>query len=741
MYMSVKPRNLPATRWLLACLFGMVVIMSACGSGPEEKSYELPGATDYIIRDVIIKGVDALDVDAIKEGLATQEDPGWRTSISWMPILGADHNYYNYVEWERDKERIVTYYKARGYFDARIASESFVQNDEEKWVRLTVEVFEGKPTTVTTVQFAGLQGTELTPAELKKALSIKEGERFVESRYTTSKEELAIKLERMSYAYASVRGQVLVDPRAREARITYFIDSGPASTFGEVKVEGLEMVDEEHVRRAATIQPGNPYDPRVMQESQEALYDLRVFSLVKVSTEYELTEFESFGDEENAREKEEEEESEALGISELINQAQTEAEERTELDPLVPVVIRVAESPPWNLRLGASAEAEVNRQALQGLLNWSNPNIFGSFWRVEQFNAIGYAWAPDFLEPFNDGIIASSELRLTRPQFLERLTTFKSRIKFERDVFEGYDLISPSLRVGLERTFFDHLHLEVSYNFELNRLTSVNPSLVATDVFISDYILEYLEQRIRLDYRDEVLNPKRGWQLELVLNEAFGYLTLGESRYLKVLVGGEFYIPFDLGLMQVLGFRARVGSIYNLDTRSEIPVPEKIYAGGVDSMRSFGRRQISFWTKSGRALEIGAASKLELSIEHRLRLSKNFLDVGELWSALFVDAASVGLGQLYANTGSNERGFTTIPKLADTLLWGLGGGVFWLTPVGPVRFDIAFTLSDTENDPRFRRCATDELVCEPEDRVPLDEDPIQDRISGYSFYIGIGHSF
>ena len=41
-------------------------------------------------------------------GLATREDPGWRTKswISWFPVLGAQPIYFNELEWQRDKARI-----------------------------------------------------------------------------------------------------------------------------------------------------------------------------------------------------------------------------------------------------------------------------------------------------------------------------------------------------------------------------------------------------------------------------------------------------------------------------------------------------------------------------------------------------------------------------------------------------------------------------------------------------------
>jgi outer membrane protein assembly factor BamA len=253
--------------------------------------------------------------------------------------------------------------------------------------------------------------------------------------------------------------------------------------------------------------------------------------------------------------------------------------------------------------------------------------------------------------------------------------------------------------------------------------------------------LEYLEQRIRLDFRDNILNPRSGWMLELSFQEAMDYLTLGQSDFVKVSAGGEVYFPYELWVPQVLAFRTRLSTIYNVGRATGIPVPEKLYAGGVDSMRSFGRQQISYYTQAGEALPIGAQSSMEAAIESRLRLSKNALGIGDFWGVLYVDAASVARGQLFTDTEANETGSVQISELVDTMLYGAGLGFFWLTPIGPIRADFAYTISDLENDIRFRRCPAIIADCTLGSALPVDQDPIQERISGYSFYIGIGHSF
>jgi len=223
--------------------------------------------------------------------------------------------------------------------------------------------------------------------------------------------------------------------------------------------------------------------------------------------------------------------------------------------------------------------------------------------------------------------------------------------------------------------------------------------------------------------------------------QATDYLTLGQTDYVKGSLAGQAYFPYHLLVPQVLAFRAHIASIYNVGRATGIPIPEKLYAGGVDSMRSFGRQQISYYTQVGEPLPIGAQSQLDGAIESRTRLNRDALGVGALWMSLFVDAASVARGQIMFDTAANDLGVVSVADLANTLLYGAGVGFYWLTPIGPVRADFAYTLSNYENDERFRRCPSYVADCTEDSALAPAANAVLDRISGYSFYIGIGHSF
>ncbi len=735
-------------RFHIAWLVFFALTTLGCAGAEKKTDYVLPGTTDLKVEQLVIRGVDAVDKDLLLGGLATREDPGWRTSIAWMPLIGADPVFFNFVEWDRDLQRIVTYYQSQGYFNAQVVSRNVLQDTKAKTVRLQATINEGKATSITNVVFHGLDGTGIKPEDLLAASQLETGARFTQKAYVQARDNVTGYLQGKSYAHVVVRGRVVVDPKLRTTNISFMVDPGPACRFGKVTVEGLETVDREFVDTALAFEEGQAFDPQMLQDSQESIYALQVFSLVKVMTQQELDEYESFGKVETDAVTEAEtpavqaaDGAPQLGIDALLNQVQESAYKRSALSDVVPIVIRLKETKLWNVRVGVSAEAEVNRQALLARFDWSNPNFFGGLRRVEHFNAAGYAWAPGILGPLNDGYILDSELRFTRPQFIERLTSFKSKLRLSRDVYEGYNKFTPQVQVGLERVFFKHLSVEVLYNFSFNRITSIDPSLVISDEFIDDYVLEYLQQTLRLDYRNDFLNPTEGWMIEAMSQQATDYLTLGQTDYIKGSLAGQIYFPYRLLVPQVLAIRAHIASIYNVGRATGIPIPEKLYAGGVDSMRSFGRQQISYYTQVGEPLPIGAQSQLDGSVESRIRLDRNALGVGAVWMSLFLDAASVSRGQINLETAANDQGVVSVAELAQTLLYGAGVGLYWLTPIGPVRADFAYTLSDYENDERFRRCPSFIAECTAGSALPASDNAVLDRISGYSFYIGIGHSF
>ena len=137
---------------------------------------------------------------------------------------------------------------------------------------------------------------------------------------------------------------------------------------------------------------------------------------------------------------------------------------------------------------------------------------------------------------------------------------------------------------------------------------------------------------------------------------------------------GRWYsgLPFR----SVLATKVYGGLIVNLSEEGEVPNFERFFAGGLSSVRGWPFNQLGPKDDMGEA--VGGKSKFESSIELRTRLGKY------LGTAIFLD-----VGQVDPQFSAFDLG---------QLKWAVGGGIRYLSPVGPIRLDAGRRLSDDNTD-------------------------------------------
>ena len=172
---------------------------------------------------------------------------------------------------------------------------------------------------------------------------------------------------------------------------------------------------------------------------------------------------------------------------------------------------------------------------------------------------------------------------------------------------------------------------------------------------------------------DDLLNPKRGYQFRLEVRGSLDALvsdvTLGQ-----VLAAGSFMMPLSRKL--TLHTRVEAATTLKDDELSQVPPSMRFFVGGDNSVRGYAYKSRGPRNEFGDVT--GGDSLLVGSIEAEYSLT-------EQWGlALFYDAGS-------AFNASHEI----------EIIQGTGIGVRRYTPIGPIKFDLAYRIDEKDNGVRL----------------------------------------
>ena len=176
------------------------------------------------------------------------------------------------------------------------------------------------------------------------------------------------------------------------------------------------------------------------------------------------------------------------------------------------------------------------------------------------------------------------------------------------------------------------------------------------------------------DSENDLLNPTEGFRTQFTLTPYTGTETFTQAD-----ASGRYRVFFGEEDRFTLAARAGLGATFG-NGLFDLPANKRYFVGGGGTVRGFGFQEAGPLDDDndpigGRSFAIGA-------LELRGKVTDNIQLAG------FVDAGTVMASNL---PDFNERFFV-----------GYGGGVRYFTPIGPIRFDLAFPLNGRETDQGFQ---------------------------------------
>jgi translocation and assembly module TamA len=609
---------------------------------------------EYGVNRIEWKGVEVMDSRAIEACLATKK----RDRISIQLGLGSascgvppfDSNTpeltlwpWPWSEWPEydpamfdvDRRRIERWYQARGFYAAKVTGVRYTAGGEQVTspdqckrgdcaLTIRIAVDEGEPVRVRSV---ALNPSRVLPIRLLErlhdAIELRVGERFDEATYDADMRRLVGVLEQHAYAQAHANGRIAIDRTERTVDVRYDVDTGPASVYGDVSVEGNHEVSAQAIVDVAHLKRGDPYEKSELTDAERAVYALGVFAAVKIEA--------------RPRDK-----SNVVDLVIHVSPAATQTwrvgvgvMSGTMQNGLSDETVAV---PEWDVHLRAA---------------YTNQNFLGGMrkLRVEERPRLimldSFPGIPDGSPKIGNTLTVNFE----QPRFPERRTVLFSDNAWDigPDPYLGFFRDDIDDRVGLRRKFLEQkLLVQAAIEHDYYYIfQSETPPPTA-----SSYELPFLEELVQLDLRNDAHRASRGLYLATTLQEALRLAGYGSWRYLRLLAEARAYQKLFWNI--VLAERFAIGALFvswadpDLDPTSQELGPQKyrLRGGGANSNRGFAAGTL------GDGID-GGTRRWEGTVELRIPLSTNFsmvpfFDTGDVsrethfrWSHV---NASVGLG-------------------------------------------------------------------------------------------------
>jgi outer membrane protein assembly factor BamA len=566
-----------------------------------------------LVEGVELKGARQVDAGEVLDKLATRSSS---TLLGVPPSAGflsvpLEYEVYDPFVVERDVQRVERFYRARGYYEARVVAARVVRLPDDR-VRVELHVYEGSAVQVGRVRVR-LRGplSRAAAAELESALKVlPEKSRFDEQTYETLKQEVQRALTDRGYAHATIdggfeRADLVPDggnarPLPAGAPLPEHAEGGegdegghePADAAGEGGAGGAGgeageagrggrrygvRVDPAG-RRADVLLNVDPGPPCVFGPIRiaglEGLPEDRIRATINLSegAEYSTAELEE------ARH--------ALLALNVFSSVEYEADlgKKAERPRVIPVTFRLSPAPLRATTLGGGMRADSVQTDVHLLTGYEHANFLGGLRRLTlqaRPGVVLYPITTQNFEPVPQKLLFQVQGRaeLRQPSFLEARTGGTVRLESlvrpfflpqtgggkSRDEVLGFYEFRGAL--GLDRAFFDNrLLLGLSYNVQVSvpftycGFAGIFCKRAADDGLIT-LVVPYVAFTQAFDLRDDPIHPRKGVyflnDLQWADNRAVNRRARGKVADVRVQPDLRAYVPINR--YTTLAVRASVG--------------------------------------------------------------------------------------------------------------------------------------------------------------------------------------
>lgn len=543
-------------------------------------------------------------------------DKQLRRVIVSKPPTFLSSRTYRQEVFEDDLRNIVLFYNQNGYLEARVADFDVRMDTSRAHVRLDIDLEEGQKTRIEAV---GVLGNRIfTDERLLSLINLISGDPFDRRRVERSTLALLRFYAENGYLEADVEPEARIDSVAHRAILDFRIHEGRQSIVGNIRLDGLEKTRSKVVLRELQFKSGDVLRYSRLMESQRRIYMTGLFQ------------------------------------SAFVRPMTAEYGDTTRKD----IRIELKENPSIELNFSAGY-GSVER--LRGKAEVFNKNVWGSARKVGLVLTMSFIHRGvegSFTEPWTLGTPWQTDLVLG------------SEYREE----PGYHLSQMGGRLTIGRTLLQRSNIMARFRLQKGKLSEVSveeiPDDVRTDIRSLELILTY-------DSRDNLFNATRGlyaeWQGEL--GESFAQRINGFVRF-----STRMKCFFSKNPKMVFASAVDIGWMRSQGGLPEIPLSERFYAGGPNSVRGF------------RYSRLGPLNEDRIPLGGQLKCVWHVIEIRRNLYKMFDAAVFLDMGNVWSDPRSFDvREFRFSPGL----------GIRLNTPIGVGRIDLGINVNPESGEPRY----------------------------------------
>ncbi|ECO3812348.1 outer membrane protein assembly factor BamA [Campylobacter jejuni] len=527
-------------------------------------------------------------------------------------MWGRNDGKLKVFELSNDSSRIADEYMKKGYLDVQVSSPYLKTYTDTYQANLTYFIKEGKPYKIKSISIENPLFDDKQNAQTVKDLRSSAGKTINIEDIRKDVKTIETQSADLGYAFVEVYPDIQKNDQTQEATVVFKVIPHDKVYIRNVIISGNSRTVDRVIRRELYITEGNLYNRTDLSESKNALKRTSYFDDVNIKEE---------------------------------------KVDDTHIDLIVDVKEASTGAISGGIGYGSSDGILLNASL-------SDTNIFGS--------GIKSSVSVDKSDDTLSGRISLVNQRVLDSQYSLGGTLYSNDYEWDNYSEKNYGF---DITVG--RQFARYYNVSLTYNLEQSDIYHLSPTLLRTGYELGKSIKSSITPAITFNNTDDYYLPRSG----IIASTSLEYAGLGgdqefisSSSKFNFYQGLQDYIGYDL----IYRYKA---SFYKVWDEGYLPINQRIYLGGIRSIRGFESRTVS--PKNQWGDEIGGTIAFANSVE----LSFPLIDRIKLRGSVFFDYGMIG-----------RKNLDEIKRMST------GIGIEWITPIGPLQLVFAKPLNDKKGD-------------------------------------------